>query len=1042
MSTFSRLLRVLVMLAILSALASAPLAAPPPAYAAPIDEVEPNNTNGTAQTLSAIGAESPVNAAINAPGDVDWFRFDAVQGRTYAIEIFNASSALGGQGTGCTGGGSNFGEAGLGMRAYTSTGTQLINECDAAASSAGNSHHFITVVAPATALLYVVVVANDPNASGAYRLRVTPKYNEPGASHAADQEPNNTRDTAYVLTPGYNNAVTSDIALRDPAYSTYRADHDWYVFDAVAGRTYVVELFGVSSGLAAAGLNCGFRGNIGGSGLGLLVYNPSGAEFAGECSALGFPQSAGNYHHVVSFTASAGGPYFLKVLPNDVNGAGGYSIRVLPKYGQPGEGWDPTSFEPNNAIWNAYAIATGEGNALLGEIELRDPIYSSFNADKDWYRFTATAGQTYVAELFDVSSGLLAGGLGCSDSGGIGGSGLSLLVYNPAATEVAGDCSASGQSGNVHHRVQFVASTSGQYHLLITANDVNGTGIYRLRVCLNSCTGSTATPTSTPTATRTPTSTPTATRTATGVPVGTATPTRTASPTPTQGPQAPTWLVLLYLAGDDVQPNAAVPGGFGDTPTGFAEAVRLLVLRLNRMPSNPAIRLVVLHDGPSFADTHIYLHERGGLVDITEQAATSPLWIAGFGGTPGNRELDTGSVATLPAFINWARASFPATPYSMLSIVDHGGGWAPDLDLPGQPRGGSRVQAGGWRGMALDLHSNGSSLSTKGTGQALGGADPFDVIFYDACLMGMIETAYEVRDSADYLVAGQNLLYAELPYTNYLAPRNLTYGTTPKQLAEELVDSYNVGLAYRYNPFTIAALDLRRLRDDVPDNLAVRVRTLAETILAGLPDPAPADNALVRALIAAYGQSQKFDYDNSLTIDPRDGYVDLVDFARKLDGSASPAVTANIRAAARAVVQAAVAGNLPVVIKNRVHSGTLGARYGWDLTSANGLSIFLPLGERDHRPTLAQENGRPALSEPQLPYYADPAQLAFTRDAQAWADLLVRLEPSVPYIREGSAAGEAPLRLEAATPDAERIVKDFANPGPVPPVRTIFLPLL
>lgn len=982
-----------------------------PARAEPISEVEPNNTNATAQTLTAIGADNPVNAAINAAGDIDWFRFDAVAGRTYVIEIFNAAAALGGQGMACTGGGFYFGEAGLGLRAYAASGALLINECDAARNSAGNSHHFVSVLAPANGMIAFVVIPNDPNASGFYSLRVTPRYDEPGASHAADQEPNNTRDNAYRITPGYASAVTSDIAPRHPIYSTFRADHDWYVFDAVAGRTYVAELSNVSSGLAAQGTKCNFRGVAGGSGLGLLVYTSSGAEFAGECGAKGFAHSAGNYHNVIQFTPSSSGPYFIRIQPNDSNSSGGYTLRVLPKYDEPGAGWDATTFEPNNAIWNAYGLSLGSNNAVTSDIELRNPIYSTFYPDKDWYRFTATAGQTYVAELFNVSSDLLQSGLACYADGVVGGSGLSLLVHNPAGAKVAGHCSAGGRGdGAVHHRVQFVASVSGAYHLLVTPNNPNGAGSYSLRVCA-ATSGRCDTPAS---------------------PAPSVTPLPSPTPSVTPPPsQQPSWLVLLYLAGDDLDPVTKLP-------TGFARSVNELLFRLRRMPYNPAVRLVVLYDGPGANNSRIYSHERQGLTDVTEQAATSPLWVGGFGGEPGNRELDTGSSVTLGNFIDWARATYPPTRYSMLAIVDHGGGWAPDFnDPPGQPRGGSRVQAGGWRGMSLDMHSGGSSLSTRATGRALNGVAPFDVLFYDACLMGMIETAYEIRNSADFLIAGQNVLFAELPYEVYLNAANLTFATTPRDLATSLVGQYNAGVNPFRHPFTTAAIDLRQLRSNAPNNLTTRVNTLAERILAALPDPAPASHPLVMALMDIYDQTQKFDYDSSLTIDPHEGYVDLVDFATRLSTSTDPAVPSDVKAAASAVAQSARGGATPVIVANRAVSGIYG-NHEWRFDGANGLSIFLPLGERDERPTKVINPNEPAVSEPQLPYYADPAQLAFTRDAPAWANLLKRLEPSVLVRRVGSryAAGVA------LTSDIQFDTRDFAVAVPQAVMQTVHLPLI
>ncbi len=107
----------------------------------------------------------------------------------------------------------------------------------------------------------------------------------------------------------------------------------------------------------------------------------------------------------------------------------------------------------------------------------------------------------------------------------------------------------------------------------------------------------------------------------------------------------------------------------------------------------------------------------------------------------------------------------------------------------------------------------------------------------------------------------------------------------------------------------------------------------------------------------------------------------------------------------------------------------------WNLGGANGLAIFLPLGEQDYRPTKADPNdSTKSLAERQLTYYADPSQLTLTHDAPQWAALLVRLESTVPIIRTGpgglpTTAGVASL---AATPSID--TRAFATPAQVIPV--------
>ncbi|PDW00415.1 hypothetical protein CJ255_20685 [Candidatus Viridilinea mediisalina] len=480
---------------------------------------------------------------------------------------------------------------------------------------------------------------------------------------------------------------------------------------------------------------------------------------------------------------------------------------------------------------------------------------------------------------------------------------------------------------------------------------------------------------------------------------------------------------MLYLAGDDVVPDR--PG-----VVGLSDALAGLVQRLQRMPYNPSMHLVILYDGSTQGDSKIYVREPNGLRDVTEQVGSSDHWIGAMPGSAGARELDTGSAVTLRNFVSWAKATYPDPQYSMLAIVDHGGGWAPDLDPPGQPRGTGGIQAGGWRGMSMDMTSNGSSLSTRETREALSGFG-LNILFFDACLMAMIESAYEVREVADYFIAGQNLLFARLPYQHYLA--DLTNRTTPATLTERIVERYNPG---PNAPYTISALDLRQLRAGVADNLAQRINTLGEVSLAALPDPAPADHALVLALTRAYNAAQKFDYDSLGVIGARDGYVDLVDFARKLNADTS--IPANIREAANAVVTAAVGPTGPVVIAQATRSGRF-RNQPLNLDGANGISIFLPLGERDYRPT-RYDPARPELAYPerQLSYYVQCEQLTFACDVPHWGALLERLEPTVMIIRTG------PDGLPSDYTPANIIVdrREFNPPFPLAPPEQVYLPLV
>jgi hypothetical protein len=488
------------------------------------------------------------------------------------------------------------------------------------------------------------------------------------------------------------------------------------------------------------------------------------------------------------------------------------------------------------------------------------------------------------------------------------------------------------------------------------------------------------------------------------------------------------WLILLYLAGDDIDPNTSGP------QISLTGPIRRLVDRLATMPYNDSARIVALYDGKVVGDSRIYVREADGMRDVTDIAMASPLWPA----FPSDKELDTGNYQTLQSFILWARTTYAGADYTMLSIVNHGGGWAPELDLdPAQPRGRVTIQNGAWRGMSIDMGTpGGSSFSTQDTGQAFGELQAFgefDIIFFDACLMGMVESAFEIYQYTDYFIAGQNLLWSELPYDQYLAKENLNGATTPRALAKRIVELYNAdpdgssaaALADTTpdQPFTLAAIDTRGER---LQNVAGLLNALARHALSELNAGGERATRMEQLLRDAYSAAQKFDYDSSFVIDPTDGYVDLADFARRLDllidqldGQSAPDRVQSNAAALYNLLAETESDGSPVIARRSVNGTfvTSDAQYSWNFASAYGLSVYMPLGERDERPTSA--NGQP---ERQLAYYASQDDMLFSREVQAWVELLER--------------------LEATTPARDLEARPFNAPFPLGVSYELYLPLL
>jgi uncharacterized repeat protein (TIGR01451 family) len=288
-------------------------------------------------------------------------------------------------------------------------------------------------------------------------------------------------------------------------------------------------------------------------------------------------------------------------------------------------------------------------------------------------------------------------------------------------------------------------------------------------------------------------------------------------------------------------------------------------------------------------------------------------------------ERNMGEGLTLYDFITWARARYTSA-YEALSIIGHGGGWSPTLD----PALG--YQACLPTGIAWD-DSSGDYLSTRELGQVLYWAtdeqdDPLDVLFLDASTMAMLENAYEVSDSARYLVASQGAAWARFAYDRYLA--GVDDATAPLDLAVRIVEEYAASL--EGYPLTMGAIavDLTSLGPvaNAVDDLAV---VLSDTLTSTRP-----------TIAEAYTATQKFDSNWDIELAPPDAYLDLYDLAYQLHHLV-PATETEVLTATQAVTDA-LAGAI-VAETHRDGHPWIAPSVTWTFSGAHGLSIYLPVGE-------------------------------------------------------------------------------------------------
>ena len=216
---------------------------------------------------------------------------------------------------------------------------------------------------------------------------------------------------------------------------------------------------------------------------------------------------------------------------------------------------------------------------------------------------------------------------------------------------------------------------------------------------------------------------------------------------------------------------------------------------------------------------------------------------------------DMGDWNSLVAFVQWAKAKYPAKHY-MLDIWNHGGGW----HFRNNIAGGLHPTDISWD------DKSGHVITTEQLGQAMTKisevlGQKLDILGADACLMAMAEVTGEFSGTVDKFVGSQETEPgAGWPYDTWLArvvaKDSASSADVGQFLAEEYRKSYQGG-SHGTSEVTFSVLNM-----DKTAALESAMQGLAKKI-AGMTD---ADVAKIRQFAS---QAQSF-YSSD--------YVDLIDF--------------------------------------------------------------------------------------------------------------------------------------------------------------------
>lgn len=345
--------------------------------------------------------------------------------------------------------------------------------------------------------------------------------------------------------------------------------------------------------------------------------------------------------------------------------------------------------------------------------------------------------------------------------------------------------------------------------------------------------------------------------------------------------------------------------------------------------NNPNVQVVFLSDGNGSGDTQLVTIANGA-IQMTNTVAEQ--W--------GHTELNTADPDVLSWFLRYARANYPAT-REIVSLMGHGLAMAPDVEWPEIDSSLTTEQISARRGIpplprdipaTPDDVTDRGYLSTIGLGSALaaatdGGATPFDLVFFDQCFQGNLDTLYEVRTAADFFIASPNYAWLVAPYDRYLldmAPANST-----EVIVDSIIERYQGNLNEQH-PNVIFGLR----RADI-DTLATATSALGEALQRAVSGgvTGPISRATQQAKYVDTTQCGA----QNLTLGPPDELIGLGAFVRNL-ASAFPS---NERFGVRAATQ-----QVEAALANILKSGRSGAPHiapdeFWDYD--NTVTILAPL---------------------------------------------------------------------------------------------------
>ena len=300
------------------------------------------------------------------------------------------------------------------------------------------------------------------------------------------------------------------------------------------------------------------------------------------------------------------------------------------------------------------------------------------------------------------------------------------------------------------------------------------------------------------------------------------------------------WTIIVYLCGDNNLSSQALAD----------------LNELEGAVSSVDAYVLALVDQSGVGDTRAYevAYDADGPMNEEIVSKEVPLGEI-FAGWEGKTELNLADPNTLSAFSRWCIETYPAERLALV-VWDHGDGWMKALG----PRPLSKdVCYDGYDSMDVSELKSALEECKDETGRAL------DIVGMDACLMGMVEVAYQLREVCKVFVASEESVPTDGWDYGFVSQIKPGSDLDARTLAAYIVDYY-------YNSYT----DGRPQPADQSQIVLAAVDT--GSLSAEFLD---ATNQVARLLIATMQQHHsqvRSAYLSSYTMQDYSWYVDFKDF--------------------------------------------------------------------------------------------------------------------------------------------------------------------